>query len=91
MSQFPALQEALNTLSGVLLAVKDQQGMKNLLDDLLTPQELTEMAERINIVRLLKQEKTQRDIAQELGISVTTVNRGARMLKYGTGWFRDHI
>jgi len=85
MSQFPTLQEALNILSNVLIGIKNQSDMKNLLDDLLTPQELTEMAERINIIRLLKQGKTQREIAVELGISVTTVNRGARMLKYGTG------
>lgn len=91
MSQFPTLQEALNILSNVLIGIKNQSDMKNLLDDLLTPQELTEMAERINIIRLLKQGKTQREIAVELGISVTTVNRGARMLKYGTGWFRNSL
>jgi TrpR family trp operon transcriptional repressor len=55
--------------------------MFNFLEDLFTQKELKDITERVQIFRLLKQWKTQRDIAEELKISVTTVNRGAKVLK----------
>ena len=59
--------------------------MKDLLEDLFTPAELVEISERIKLIIELKKGKTQRQVAEDLGISVTTVNRGARVLQYGTG------
>jgi uncharacterized protein YerC len=49
--------------------------MESVLDDLLTPQEISELAERIELLKQLQQDKTQREIAEDMGISVTTVNR----------------
>jgi uncharacterized protein YerC len=51
----------------------DQLG--DVLEDLLTPQEIVELGERIELLHQLSQGKTQRDIASEMGISVTTVSR----------------
>ena len=45
------------------------------------------MSERWHIVKRLRAGATQREVAAELGVSVTTVSRGARQLKYGTGGF----
>lgn len=59
--------------------------MIEVIDDIMTPQEIVEMSERIDLLRQLHQGKTQREIATDIGISVTTVNRGARILQYGTG------
>lgn len=65
--------------------------MEYVLDDLLTPQEISEIAERVELLSLVASGKTQRQIAQDMGISVTTVNRWSRILKYGTGHIRDYI
>ena len=59
--------------------------MKLLLQDIMTPQEIVETGERIQIIKHLKDKLTQRKVAETMGISVTTVNRGARVLKFGTG------
>lgn len=56
-----------------------------LLNDLLTPAEVEALSERWAIVKALAAGQTQRQVAAELGASVTTVNRGARQLRYGTG------
>jgi TrpR family trp operon transcriptional repressor len=61
------------------------------LEDMLTPSELVEVWERINIIRSLKEWKTQRDIADDLGISVTTVSRGSRVLKYGRWAIENYV
>lgn len=77
-------------LSKFLLTVS-KDDMSDVIDDILTPQEVVEIAERVELLRRLNQWKTQRDIAADMGISVTTVNRGARILQYGTGVVNKYI
>jgi len=75
----------LKLLTDTIWSISDHNDLSNLLEDLLTPQEVMETAERVRLIQLLLTGKTQRDVATELGISVTTVNRWARMINYGTG------
>ena len=58
---------------------------EKVLEDLLTPQELEVIAERLQIVKLLLKGATQREVAAELGVSISKVTRGAHVLQYGTG------
>ncbi len=83
-------ENARSTLGEFLLQIQ-REDMQWVIDDLLTPQEIIELAERIELLKQLKQGKTQRDIAEELGISVTTVNRWSRILKYGTGSISHYL
>jgi len=53
------------------------------LKGLLTPQELEQLPVRLKIVKMLKQGMPHRKIAEELGIGIATVVRGARELKLG--------
>ena len=72
----------------VLTAATDTDVARRLLHDLLTPNELVAIGERWEIVKRLDEGKSQRTIRDEIGVSVTTVSRGNRQLKYGTGGFR---
>lgn len=81
-------QESLDLIAHNIINIKSEKNLKDFLSDLLTPQEVVELADRINIFKALKKGKTQREIAQEMGISVTTVNRGSRFLKFWT-WAMD--
>jgi Trp operon repressor len=67
-------EKARTTLGDFLLQIQ-KSDMESVLDDLLTPQEISELAERIELLKQLQQDKTQREIAEDMGISVTTVNR----------------
>ncbi|MEK7123030.1 MAG: Trp family transcriptional regulator [Patescibacteria group bacterium] len=58
-----------------------------LLQDLLTPQELASLSERWQLIQKLHAGEPQRDIAQELGVSISKITRGSRMLQYGSGGF----
>lgn len=58
------------------------------LIDILTPQELDDLVERWLIVRSLLLKKTQREVRDLLGIAISTVTRGARQIRYGTGGFQ---
>ena len=77
-------------LSKFLLTIS-KDDMSDVIDDILTPKEAVEIAERVELLKQLNQWKTQREIAAYMGISVTTVNRGARTLQYGTGVVNKYI
>lgn len=74
-------------LLAVLARLSDPQTVMFVLADLLTPQEIEGLTERWRIGQLLTAGHTQREVAAHLGVSVTTVSRGNRMLRYGPGGF----
>ncbi len=64
-----------------LLTAKEPESMNTILQDLLTPSELSEISKRLQIIRLLKIGMPQRQIAETLGVGIATVTRGSRALK----------
>jgi TrpR family trp operon transcriptional repressor len=74
--------ESLKIISKIFLKIRDKTDFEASLADILTPSEIYDIAERINILKMLKEGISQREIAEKLGISITTVTRGNRILKY---------
>lgn len=72
-------EELVDILSGIAVSTT----MSDTLSNLLTPQEMEEMALRLQIFKGLLNNKSQRDLAKELNVSLATVSRGSRELKYG--------
>lgn len=72
-------------LHQLIASAKDAKEIKALLHALLTPAEYDELVTRWQIIKLLAAGKPQRDIRDQLAVSIATVTRGARELKYGTG------
>lgn len=75
-------KEALKNINSVLEKTKDTKEIMLVLQDLLTQSELCDIWERIEVVKLLKNGLTQREIAQKLWISVTTVSRWNKLLSF---------
>ncbi|PJE76743.1 transcriptional regulator [Candidatus Uhrbacteria bacterium CG10_big_fil_rev_8_21_14_0_10_48_16] len=75
----------------IQLADEDPTVLPALLEDLLTPEELTAMAQRWQIIKELYRGTPQREISQTLGVGVATVTRGSRMLRNPQGGFRRII
>lgn len=64
------------------LASKNEKMLSALLDLLLTSEEKESIASRCLIVmELIKHEKTQRDIAADLNVSIAKITRGSNELK----------
>ena len=62
---------------------RHKDDLDGFLEDILSPQEIETIDERIKVMHALVAGKTQREIAEELGLSITTVSRGSRILQYG--------
>lgn len=78
-----ALHELLHAIS--LLKSKDEA--LQFFTDLCTPAELEAMADRWQVVPLLRQGIPYRTIHEQTGVSVTTITRVARCLSFGTGGY----
>lgn len=65
------------------LSIKSEEEMNDFLQGILTGGEYDEIATRLQIVKMLKQEISQHDIAAQLGIGVATVTRGSKEIKKG--------
>lgn len=81
-------QQHLHDLYTLFSRVDTAEEAEILLHDLLTPQELESVSERWQLIRHLDKGVPQRDIAAELGVSISKITRGSRMLQQGSGGFR---
>jgi TrpR family trp operon transcriptional repressor len=78
----------LRDVYALFASVESAKEAEKLLIDILTPQELESVAERWQLIKELAKGTPQRDIAKKLGLSISKITRGSRMLQYGTGGFR---
>lgn len=77
----------LSDLCHTMSQFKTAADIQSFLYDVCTPQELAELADRWHVAKILATgKKSYREIALDVGVSVTTVGRVARFLndeKYG--------
>lgn len=74
-------------LGKIFAAIPDSRAMTIFLKGMLTPSELEEIMRRWRLIMKLRKGQTQREIAQQLGISLGKISRGSRLLKYGEPGF----
>ena len=74
-------------LLSVLGSMQRPAELSRLLSDLFTPAEIEAVGERWSIVKLLAAGHPQRVVRDQLGVSIGTVSRGARQLRYGDDGF----
>lgn len=77
-----------DNLFRAILSLKDVKEARNFFRDLCTIDELKEMTERWQIVKMIDQGHSYRKIAEELNVSTTTVSRVALWLNHGKGGYR---
>jgi len=78
------LQDKLNYIVDIFWQIESKEDLRGFLEDILTPAEIETLYERLQIIKLLRQWLSQRQIAQQLNTSTATVNRWARVFKYGS-------
>jgi len=71
----------------LFISLKSKKEVELLLKDILTPQELDNIVERWQLIKMIAQGKPQRKIKNNLGISISKITRGSKEFKYGHGGF----
>lgn len=81
-------QKEVEELFEAILKLKSVGEAKKFFRDLCTLEEIDEMARRWQVAKLVAEERPYREIAEEVGVSTTTVARVAHWLDYGKGGYR---
>jgi TrpR family trp operon transcriptional repressor len=72
--------ENLNEISKALTNM-DESEIRRFLEEILTSSEVSTLAKRWRIMKMLSQGVSQREIAKKLNVSLCKVTRGAKILK----------
>lgn len=73
----------IEELIKMLLEIRTKEEMYDFLQGILTPKELLELPNRLQIVKMLKSGISHHDIAEKLHVGVATVTRGSREIQEG--------
>ena len=77
------MNKNLEELIEMLLSIRTKDKMYDFLHGVLTPKELLELPNRLQIVKMLKKGISHHDIAGKLHVGVATVTRGSREIQKG--------
>ena len=80
----PNIEKDRKLLTDILRKLKSSD-LSNFLDDLLTEEEILDLAQRIKIAQAILNDKTYEEIAESVGTSTATVSKIGQVLKYGKG------
>jgi TrpR-related protein YerC/YecD len=75
-------------LVDALLLLENRDECYALLEDLLTIREIQDLAQRLEVARLLTAKVTYNEIAHKTGVSTATISRVNRSLSYGAGGYQ---
>jgi Trp operon repressor len=81
----------MNAFIELIKKCNSDEEMVLLMEDSFTPAEFEMIEERFHILYQLHQGLTQRDVKDKLKVSISTVTRASRVLKYGTGIFKKLV
>ena len=77
----------LQELFQVILTLETELEAEQFFEDLCTPAEIQAMADRWQVVTLIKVGLSYRQIYEKTGVSVTTIGRVARCMMMGDGGY----
>lgn len=77
------LNEEMKILSRAILSLETEEECEKFLTDLMTVREISSMAQRITVAKLLQEKKTFTEIEETTGMSSATIARINKCLHYG--------
>lgn len=75
--------QAVDHLFEAILQLRDKEECYRFFEDVCTINELLSLSQRFEVARMLKQNKTYLEIADQTGASTATISRVNRSLNYG--------
>lgn len=78
----------LEYLFKAVLSLENAEECYAFFDDLCTVQELKAISQRLQVAKMLDEQRVYSDIVAETGASTATISRVNRSLHYGSGGYR---
>ena len=75
-------------LMKAIVATNDEADCRALLEDMMTTKEIIEISQRLEVVRLLRQNMSYAEICEKTGASTATISRVSRCYTYGNGGYK---
>ncbi len=79
--------DQVDQLCDAFLKVKNMEECYRFLEDVCTIKEVQAIAQRFEVAKLLKENKTYVEIERDTGASTATISRINRSLNYGVGGY----
>lgn len=80
--------EAVEHLFEAILQLQDKEECYRFFEDVCTVNELLSLSQRFEVARMLTQNKTYLEIAEQTGASTATISRVNRSLNYGSDGYQ---
>ena len=80
--------EGADLLIKAIVDTENEEDCKNLLEDMMTTKEILAISQRMQVVKLLRENKSYAEICQETGASTATISRVNRCYVYGNGGYK---
>jgi TrpR-related protein YerC/YecD len=80
--------ELTDKLFEAILLLKDMEECYNFFEDICTISELKAMAQRLEVAKMLRANKTYIEICEQTGASTATISRVNRSLNYGADGYK---
>ncbi len=75
--------EAVDYLFEAILSLKDKEECYTFFEVICTINELLSLSQRFEVAKMLREQKTDLEIAEKTGASTATISRVNRSLNYG--------
>ena len=79
--------ESMKAFYKAVLSLKTEQECELFFEDICTVKELQDIAQRLDVAKLLKEGKSYQMVSAEVGASTATISRVNRCLVYGNGGY----
>ncbi len=83
--------ELTDNLVKVITSLEREDDCYSLLEDLCTIKEIMDMAQRLEVAKLLSQNKNYQEITRLTGVSTATISRVNKCLSYGSGGYKAAV
>lgn len=77
--------ESVDDFFDALMQLKNKEEFYSFFEDVCTTNEVVSIAQRLEVAKMLFEEKTYIEIAKKTGASTATISRVNRSLNYGNG------
>lgn len=79
--------ESMEKFYNAILSLKNTEECSLFFEDICTVKELQDIAQRLEVAKMLKDGKSYQAVSAEVGASTATISRVNRCLVYGNGGY----